>query len=247
MELTTRPDFSHQDVQAVSSVLETLNGVDASLVQQERILEECLWQVRNLIGQQHDPKQLPLEGKVVSFQVNQWTLSVLLKVGAVLREALVIPAEHYGIANVGEDGVRKFYLTKDGPYGNPIIEVEPDLSIAVPFQRTYISEGTQKELEKEKMERIGGIIVMDEQGNELFRDSLSGRKIFQGKTLELDENGVLDLGADGKYYLLALAQKDKNRFEGYDGVFIPTEYYEKVMVEELVDWARGMVFRHHPR
>lgn len=135
----------------------------------------------------------------------------------------------YRIYNEDEDGVKRYYLVKDGPYKNPIIEAEPDLGLDLPENGIYV-DANEERLSEIPSEKITGIICKN--GSEIIhRFSLSSTTrpefTYDGDTQIITIDGE-------QWHLATLFSKDKNRIEGFDA------YYKKspqsaIKVIELAD------------
>ncbi len=134
--------------------------------------------------------------------------------------------EHYAVANLGDNGMEKFYKVVDGPYGNPIIIVEPTLAFPVPEALIYVNAKGDVVVPNEK---IGGIICQEQDGTATHRFSLSNPK---APKFETTSDGILIDGVS--WYLACLFSKDKNRIINYDA-FYTREKPAQVKVLELSD------------
>lgn len=134
--------------------------------------------------------------------------------------------ESYSIANLGETGNKRFYEVVNGPYGNPIIIVEPDLAFPCPEALTYINA---KGEQTSPTEKIGGIVCQETDGTPVHRFSLSNPKAPQ---FEVTSDGIIIDGVN--WYLFCLFSKDKNRIINYDAFYVLTKP-EAVKMLELGD------------
>lgn len=133
--------------------------------------------------------------------------------------------DNYQIVNA-DGGVEKFYKVVMGPYGNPMIIIEPTLAFSVPEGLTYVNSKAEEVIPAEK---IGGIICQETDGAAKFRFSLSNPN---APAFSITDDGI---EIDGeKWYLAVLFSKDKNRTFNYDAFFVrqkPTQ----VKLLELAD------------
>jgi hypothetical protein len=135
--------------------------------------------------------------------------------------------DDYSIVNLDADGGKKFYECRNGAYGNPVIEAEPDLAIFAPASVEYRNSKGGIVTPSEK---IAGIICKI--GDEIReRFSFSNPKkpdlAFENEGAELVIDGV-------RWHLRALFSKDKNRIIGYDA-FYGDQKPDFVKVVELAD------------
>lgn len=130
----------------------------------------------------------------------------------------------YHIVNPSDDGTKRFYEVKSGPYGNPIITAEPDLAFLAPLTVDYVdSQG------KDAMpdERIAGIICKSA-GKVIHRFSLSNPKRPE---FTAEQEGA-ELLIDGvRWHLRALFRKDRNRIINHDAWYGETRPDAVRMVE----------------
>jgi len=152
----------------------------------------------------------------LSRQYKQWTLEAT--------------NDQYSITNKGSDGKKQFYEVTPGPYGNPIITVEPDLAFPVPSNLTY-KDAEGKEVKP--TEKIGGLIFKDENGKVIHRFSLSSKDKPKYESVEGSENAEIKIG-DKIWYLNQLFSKDKNRIIGYDAYYSEKKP-DSVRIIELQD------------
>jgi hypothetical protein len=119
----------------------------------------------------------------------------------------------YTINNRGEDGQRQYYEVKDGPWGMPVLEMEPDRALSVPEGLCYVDSNGETVMPDEK---IGGIFCK-------IRDQIVHRFSLSSPNAPdytIGEDGVLII--DGQeWHLVGLFSKDKNRYKNYDGFYGP--------------------------
>lgn len=139
---------------------------------------------------------------------------------------LTTTEDAYKLFNPSEEIAEQFYSVVPGPYGNPIIIVEPTLAFPVPEGLTYVNSKGEVVVPAEK---VGGIICIERNGTAKYRFSLSSTK---APKFETTSDGVI---IDGEHwYLTVLFSKDKNRIINYD-VFYSRTKPEEVRVLELQD------------
>jgi len=164
--------------------------------------------------------------------IRQWTLLVSSEapeVAALAGMDLVVTG--FELVNLSPTGRRQYYTVKDGQYGQPLINVEPDLAMPVPANLSYKNQAGE-DLEPSKLEKLGGFIVADVAGAVLHRYSLTNA-LNKGVTFGFREDGAFLVNGE-VYWLRTLFSKDKMRISGYDGYFSPVKP-EFVRVLELAD------------
>jgi hypothetical protein len=130
-------------------------------------------------------------------------------------------------SQIRENGTRKFYDLKSGPYGNPVITAEPDLTLDSPT--TVECENNNGEAAQTE-EKIAGIICK-KAGEVMHRFSLSSPKRPEFETI--DEGAELIIEGV-RWKLRALFRKDKNRIINHDAYY-GEEAPDKVKLIELED------------
>ena len=130
-------------------------------------------------------------------------------------------------SQIRENGTRKFYDLKSGPYGNPVITAEPDLALDTPTTVEYENNNGEAAQPEEK---IAGIICK-KAGEVMHRFSLSSPKRPKFETI--DEGAELIIEGV-RWKLRALFRKDKNRIINYDAYY-GKEAPDKVKLIELED------------
>jgi len=124
----------------------------------------------------------------------------------------------------GENGEKQFYEVVPGKYGEPIIVAEPTLAFDPPANPLYVNA---KWGEAKPDQKIAGIICQDGP-----RFSLTNAK-SKGVAVKVNEDGSIQVG-EGKWWLVTLFLKDKNRFRGYDAYCV-REQPGNVRILELGD------------
>ena len=164
------------------------------------------------LGREISPEELARFDEEYRFN-NQWDVR--------------LGAEDYSASNPDpETGLRKFYDLKMGKYGNPQIEIEPDLAFSVPADLEYINaQGEQAS----PQERIGSIICQNEDGTVAHHFSLSSPEAPE--FTPTDEGIKIE---DREWYLSTLFSKDKNTTFNYEAFYTPRKP-EKVNVLRLAD------------
>lgn len=138
--------------------------------------------------------------------------------------------DDYRIVNLATDGTRQYYQALCGKYGEPLLEPEPDLAVAVPKNCVYQNkEGDQLFPDQ----RISGLICRNAIGEVSLRVSLTNAR-NKNISWSLNDEGVLTVDGES-YYLYALVQKDKNRILNYDAFFGAAPVNGSVEVLELED------------
>ncbi len=151
------------------------------------------------------------------FQFGQWTV--------------VLRPDGYEIFNLAPDGSwRRYYRIYNGQYGEPLIEVDPDLAFAVPIVEG-IGFVDAKGQPTTPNQRIGGIICQPPGP----RFSLTNAKNQQDVVIGPHPNGSGSILVGGEeWWLATLFLKDSRRFKGYDA-FLVRERRDVVRVIELGD------------
>ncbi|MDP1619944.1 MAG: hypothetical protein Q8M12_03020, partial [bacterium] len=121
-------------------------------------------------------------------------------------------------SNPVEGGGEKFFTfsTVGNPYGAGKIIQERSLGIATEYGR------------------VVGALVLDTDGKVAERFSWSNSVYMKKQTVEIAATGELFVGGVSKGYLAAVFLPDKNRLDGYVGIFKPTRP-EMVKVLEMED------------
>lgn len=122
-------------------------------------------------------------------------------------------------------GVKFFeYTTCGNPYGAGMIRQEPTLGL--PCRQCGVEADGQ----------IVGAIVLDTSGKVAGRFSWSNLQYVRRLSFSIDHQGELRVNGASQGYLALLFLPDKNRMEGYVGVFVPVkpEAVKVVEMEELV-------------
>lgn len=164
--------------------------------------------------------------------IRQWTLELTSdspELAALGNVPLVVSS--YKLVNLSPTGQEQFYKVEDGQFGQPLINVEPDLAMPVPANLSYKNAAGEL-LEPSKLEKLGGFIVADSAGVVIHRYSLTNAQ-NKGVTYGFREDGAFLVNGE-VYWLRTLFSKDKMRITGYDGYFSPVKP-EFVRVLELAD------------
>lgn len=176
--------------------------------------------------------QLTVEKAGPNGPIRQWTLELTSdspELAALGNVPLVVTS--FELVNLGPTGQKQFYSVGAGQYGQPIINVEPDLAMPVPANLTYRNAAGEP-LEHSKLEKLGGFIVADTAGAVIHRYSLTNAR-NKGVTYGFREDGAFMVNGQA-FWTRTLFDKDKMRIVGYDGYFSPVKP-EFVRVLELAD------------
>jgi hypothetical protein len=109
----------------------------------------------------------------------------------------------------------QFYEVRPGKYGQPLLLPEPSRALDLPQGIRYVDGRTGEPVRPD--EKIAGIIIQDEAGNTVYRNSLTNAA-NKSDQIELGDDGSLRVNGD-VYYLYGLFLKDKNRTFNYDAYF----------------------------
>lgn len=129
----------------------------------------------------------------------------------------------------GEDQYKFFaYTTESSPYGAGMIVQEPSLGVPLAAAGIHIDI-----VGDELAGRIVGAIVLDSEGKVTGRFSWSNVVFARKQTFSISPDGELTVNGVSQGYVHALFLPDKNRLEGYVGVFKPVKPTEAVKVLEM--------------
>lgn len=182
---------------------------------------------------------------VVTFAAVQWKLEVAFNGGkesliAALQSGEEVKIDGYEVFNPGADGSKDFYEVSNGPYGNPMINVEPSLSMDLPSRLIYVDG--KNALVTNPTRKLGGVIVHAPDGTVLYRCSLTSAKKSLNKPDPKDHIKIDGFQDDGSfivngvpYWLRAVFCKDKNRFLNGDDGYFATTPAKAVRLLELQD------------
>jgi hypothetical protein len=130
------------------------------------------------------------------------------------------------ISNPSGDGGEKFFAvdTAGHPYGAPTVYQEPTLGIATKTVKGVEIDGN-----------IVGALVLGPEGTVTERFSWSNLVYIKRKSLTITADGELVIDGHSKGFLNLLLLPDKERLNGYVGVFAPAKP-EKIRARELQDF-----------
>lgn len=125
----------------------------------------------------------------------------------------------------GGGGKEKFFAieTTLNPYGAPMVIQEPSLSVPCNTINGVEVGG-----------KIIGALVVGQNGEIAERFSWSNLVFIKGGIFTITVEGELFVNGASKGYLRLLFLADKNRMQGFVGVFVPQKP-EKVVVKEMED------------
>lgn len=141
------------------------------------------------------------------------------------------------IFNPTEDKQEKFFNidTAGNPYGAPKCFQEPSLGVS--FKEAGVKVD-RKIVEVDG--KIVGALVLGVDGKIEERFSWSNVVFVNGGDFDISLEGELIVNGESKGYLRALFLPDKNRFEGYVGIF-SLEKVEKVKILEMEDLTLNLI------
>ena len=152
------------------------------------------------------------------YKNKQWTLSV---------DGKGPDSWSYVIDNFDTSGKRRFYRVVAGAYGQPLIDVEPDLAFEAPLVLDYVDkDGTS--LARSVVGKIGGIICQNG-----LRTSLT-KAMDQGVVIQVNDDGSIQVGGE-IWWIATILDKDKNRFLGGKDAYLVRTRPAQVRVLELAD------------
>lgn len=162
-------------------------------------------QVRNLLSQLSPGESVELPGR------GGWEMKVIATDDG-------FDFEHRHIAG---NGMYKFftYRTTGNPYGAGKIVQEPTLSVSFANAGIHIEVAPKTELSG----RIIGAIVLDADGKVVGRFSWSNVVFAQKNNFSISHDGELVVDGISYGFVHAVFLPDKNRLDGYVGVFKPTK------------------------
>lgn len=130
--------------------------------------------------------------------------------------------------NPTDEGGEKFFAvtTRGNPYGAPMVVQEPTLG--VPCRNCGVGVDGN----------IVGALVLNEDGEIVERFSWSNLVFMKDGEFEIDSDGLLTVNGDFEGYLVAVFLPDKNRMQGYIGVFGPNKP-ESIKILEMEDLLLG--------
>jgi hypothetical protein len=154
------------------------------------------------------------------------TLEVVGRGGWVYRLTGTEKGADIRISNPSADGGEKYFAvdTSKNVYGAPVVFQEPTLGIPAKNVRGVEIDGN-----------IVGALVMTPEGTVAERFSWSNLVYIKGKTVEITPEGELLIDGKSKGLLNLLLLPDKDRLNGYVGVFAPSSP-EKIRARELQDF-----------
>lgn len=122
------------------------------------------------------------------------------------------------------DGKKFFAVdTAGNPYGAPMIIQEP--SLGVPCRNAGVNVDGN----------IVGALVVDESGKIAERFSWSNVVFMKGGSFSISSEGELTVNGETKGYLSIAFLADKNRIQGYVGVFVPQKPVGAPKIVEMED------------
>ena len=142
---------------------------------------------------------------------------------------VVCTEDDYVISNADAHGVRKFFQIIKGPYGNPLMDQEPDLKLPIPDGLTFVDASGNPAIPKPHW-GISGFICRDRDGKLVHRSSLSNPAC----PLHRWVHRVFEV-AGTIWYPKVLIDKDRDRMVGGYVLYCTPEPEMNVRILELGD------------
>lgn len=142
---------------------------------------------------------------------------------------VVCTEDDYVISNVDGHGIRRFFQVVKGPYGNPLMDQEPDRKLPIPDSPIFVDALGNLAIPKPHWGIIG-FICRDKNGVLIHRSSLSNPSCPLHRWI-----GITFEVAGKTWYPKALIDKDRDRMIGGYVLYCTEEPQQNVKILELGD------------